>query len=731
MPALHTNKSNVSAKHHHGALLPVRVAAVLACAMAVLLLCCSCRPTDFFTEVIISPYADEVDYDNPEKMVVNSPDAEEESAQLAALDWSEGAQQSAEVQNIVAYSSNPTSTLDTHHSLYDLNPRFIGMESSDAVQLDYSQSSIIESETNTEQPTETDYSAEETPLEGSQAQEQGTEEQTGPSDAGEDEEQNDTQGKGDDKTPESDPYAGLDGTVNIYDPNNALAEIPKADHVAATGQAAVMVQALGGRGALCAMDRATYSGTGSKSGPVSTFATVFADDVASDFAQTAIQWENAGTSPADVIDIDALVAACGQGGVIVYDQNQGSPEDRFNQDQRIRLQAANITFVPVSFTTVQGMIDAAYLIGKVLSESSCAEPAGDNATAYNDFISDTVDDVVGNSAGSLATPYDSVTKVLTEYNEFNPDFATTGIFCAFGTEYVTGIRYNGVDAIDTEKGLLFTEINNTSPLAFWAQAAGVWDLAADYYGTKTSQYAVLYGISHDNNSDESTVISRLSSVKGSSILANSDRALLLQTEDNTPGQVSASYDGDGLGSKGFPYLVVAGSGGNSASDVQKWVVGQMDSDSPINAYSILPFMVKRDGITSNSGPGAPVTAADGHSSYIGSVIGSQKDQQESAFLTQDGLGGTVTGTKVSAAQTVRANPQGLLGSWTDGSMESVLEAAWLARIYSDVPENSNYNPVSNYSAAHLQETVQKFYSTFYRYDISAADYDAVVPDKGL
>lgn len=703
--ANHKTASRVGALTRDGAASRVRKLALIASCLMVLVMFCSCRPTDFFTEIIISPFADEVDENNPEKTIVNSPDAEEESDQLAALDWSDDAVRSEEVQNLVTYSDQPTSTLLTHHSIFDLNPRFPGVKSSDAVTLDYSVPSTVENETSS-QPQQSDGSADDTALEGAEATNQGTDSQIGASDDGEVQEENDTEGEGEGQT--GDPTAGMDGDVDVYDPNNAFSEVKHADHLAATGQAAVMVQALGGQGALCAIDENTYYGTGDTT---SNFADVFGDELPSDFEQTAILWEGSGSVSSQVVDIEALVEACGQDGVLVYDQSEGSYDTRFDLEQRKWLQLYNIQLVPVDFSSVQGMIDAAAVIGDALSESSCAQDAKQNADAYAQRISSIVSAVAGSQNGSLAAKDESVSgsRLLSDYNSCPiRSYTSNHLFTAFGVQYISGIAYsNGSYALDTTHGLLFTRIDNSSPLSFWAQAAGVWDRAADLSESDTSPYAMIYGINSGAYYDERFFY--MDSGGTSVVLASTSKRITLSTQDSTTDpSSSAGRTGDGLGSGAFPYLIVGASNGQTAQKVKESVVAQIDSNSPINAYSALPWV------------GNSFGKDDGNGNLIEGFVGSTNGQQN-AILDQG----------VSANDIVRANPVGLLGSWTDGSMESVLEAAWLARVYSDAPANCDYSPICNYSVSKLSETVQSFYRDFYRLDNTAAAYDSVVVDEGL
>ncbi len=680
-----------------------RVVLISTLAILVALTLCSCRPTDFFTEVIITPLAEEVDEDNPQSTIINSPDAEEESDELSALDWSSDAEHSSEVQNVITYSPDPTTNMQTHHSLFDLNPRFLGALSSDAVQLDFTQSSTLESDSALE-PELSDESTDTTELDGSQAETEGDTQTAGPGDDGA---QTDEGPEGDQAG--NDETAGYDGNVTVYDPNNSFSKVNHANQVAATGQAAVLVQMIGGAGALCAMDEDTYYGTNSDT--VSNFKTVFSKELSSDFETSALLWTGEGGSSSDVKDIDALVSVCKEGGVILYDQKEGSWEERFDLEQRKKLQAANIELVPLDFSTVQGMLDAASVIGEALSESTeCALNAQSQANLYVKTVGDIVSQAATSHGGTLASRDDSTSgnRLLTTYNSCPVSTRKTNhTFVAFGTSYVTGISYSGnaAGSLDTTGGLLFSRVDGSTPLSFWAQAAGVWDRAADASLESSSTYAMLYGIETGAYYDKSF----FASSSASSVLSHCTSAIILGSEDHTSSTGQSNF-GDGLGSASFPYLIVSGSNGKSADTVKQSVVQQMASNDPINAYSILPWREQAPAKTDENG------------NLIVSIIGSTtSNETKSTFLDQG----------VSASETVRANPAGLLGSWTEGSPESVLESVWLARIYSAAPANSSYTPLCNLSESELAQTVTSFYETFYRTDDTSALYNKVVADKGL
>ncbi len=684
--------------------------ALAACALVAscTTLLCSCRPTDFFTEVIISPFADQVDEDNPQRTIVNDPQAEQETDQLSVLDWSEDSSRSTQVQNLVTYSDDPTTNLYAFRSVFSLDPRFSGVQSSEPVRLDFSQPSSI-SESASQTPDESDQSPQESSdLEGDSSRSEGSEQVqqasgTGdnPSDSGADRGEGGTEGTS----------GGYNGERKIYDPNNGFSEVPHADRIAACGQAAVMVEALGGGGALAAMDENTYWGKSTSS--AGSFAEVFGDELPGDFAQTSLLWSGDGASPGNLSDAEALASACGEGGVIVYDQGEGTLESRFGAEALEVLDRAGITYIPVDFSTVQGILDAASVIGEVLSESSFAPQAKSNAEAYGKTVDDLVTQAADSHGGALAARDESTsgTRLLSTYNSCPVSaWRTNHTFSAFGTSYVRGIGYtNGSYSLDSESGLLFTGSTASSPLSFWAQAAGVWDRGADVVGSGSpkNDTAMLYGVVTGARFD----LGFFSSASGAPELTRCVSAVLLGTEDRI-GTTSDSNFGDGLGSAAFPYLIVSASGSSTSDAVKQAVVAQMLSSDPLNPYSILPWNKQ-----------SPNNMLSTEFSSI-SIIGSTTDNAKGSVFVDGG---------VSASDTVRANPSGLLGSWTEGSMESVLEAVWLARIYSAAPANSDYSPICSYSTQQLEDAVMGFYETFYRMDAAEARsaYGRVVTDEGL
>jgi hypothetical protein len=723
----------------------------------------ACKPTDFFTEVVITPFSDTIDYNNPTKTIVNSPDATEESASLTALAWTDESPQSVEVENLVTYSAEPTSTLTAHHSIFDLAPLFAGIEASDAVRLSFEATSEFDHESEASEQDESapeaasqsvggdesDENGEVAPLEdapvgestgaGAAGEQAGGSDELG-DDPGGNAPDRDTPGAGDGPGnnpdgPGEDPYGGYNGEVAIYNPNDGFARVNRVEHLATLGgDVAVMAQSLGGAGAICAMNEYAYYGLdaqGQRALTYASFSDVFSGEFAPGFEQSGLLWSGNGSTPGSVRDIDALISSCGQGGVIIYDQGMGTAETLFDLDQRRRLQAAEIQLVPVDMSTVQGMLDTAQVMGEALSESSeCAQDASAMARDYISAVNNIVRSVAATNGGYLGSARAIETSLMTVYN--SPpvrSFRYTKVFGYIATDSETGLSYTPNPYLDVSDIVLFGNYGRrmNTPLSFWMQATGVWDNAGHgaetlgmstglqvFWPEPTSWSSTMLGGGHSGGA-----LSRWLDTLGTPSYRDSDKNNVLSGEPQTT-FTSAGY-GWGLGSSQVPYLIVCASDGKSATQVKNTVVQSMlsyDQRGVITPYSVLPYNSK----------GIPQASASGLS--FSSTIGStQWTTSESPFYM--GL---------NVDDVVRENPTGLLGNWTEGNMESVLEAIWLADIYSSSPAGCNYVPVTNMnrfsvsiggvSCTTTRDAVLQFYTYFYRCDASGV-YGAIVTDEGL
>lgn len=747
----------------------IRVIAVLACALLAVLCLGSCRPTDFFTEVIISPFAEEVDEDNEETTVVNSPSADEESDQLSALDWSDESSQSEEVENVVVYSSDPITELAAQHSVFDLYPMIPGIESSDGVKVVFDADAIEDAEADegVDEPDE----AESTTTGGDDVEQDAEEVASSSADSGSDvssdggeasgesgeddpseggdqygdsagdggdssENPGSSEGEGDDGTSD-DPDAGYGGEVEVYNAGDAFAEVPRVDSLAVLGtDAAVLVQAIGGEGSICAMSEDAYYGSDDDTTAYS-FSEVFnsSGDLgdAAAFESDCLLWDDDGSEPGDLSDIDALVAALEEGaledgGVIVYDQDLGDQTTFFDDGQRQALYAADVTLVPVDLSSVQGLLDAANVIGDALSESSCANDSTEYADAYCDAMESIVTGVADLHGGTYAaTSKDGDSEPLSDFNSCPISSSVVGglgypVRSCIAVDAATGWSWLGSADIDVSGILLFGSSDyDSSPLAFWGQVAGV----APHTATQDGSLDLFWPYRSNTPVD---FLSGSGSTYDDWLGTDSSWSPMQAgpSSTNEGAMISETY---GLGSCYVPYLVVSATSELTAEEVRELTVESLRSygtSSITTSYSAFPYGT---GTSGDEGVGTVPMNSSGLRSTIG-AMNADSSYSESPFYTS-----------LDVEDVVRANPCGLLGSWTEGSMECVLEAIWLGELYSKSPDGCPFEPFNDFSELSVtiggeectttEEAVEAFYSYFYRVGSANLDacYDAAVPDQ--
>lgn len=762
------------------------LAAAAACAMALVLAFCAagCKTTDFFTEILISPDAAEVDEHNPDKITVNSPDAPQESGDLAALKWSEESSTSEDVQNLVVWSMEPNTALFTHHSFYAPQPRFPGIQASDGVRLVFNSNAeldhAVENATGQSNDAMSSVSAGTSgqtvqvasPQAGQSSEQQapggaaavgvaagglgsalqagaGQQPQEAGEDAGEDNAGGDDAGEGEGEGESTDPsedegdttskYAGYGGSLTVYDPHNVKQEIPRADSIAVIGKrAAVMVQAIGGKGAICAMSEDAYSERSSSA------AMSFKEVFGSECPASVVAWEHDDSSIKDVAPAK-LVEGLEGSTLILYDQSlcggSADPNEYFFTDDQLKeLYAAGVVgFAPVSMSTEYGIVDAAYFVGEALAGSSHLKGSWSSremAAAYIDAVDSIVKGVIAcNPKGSWVYGNEASAKKSTEVKgpAAKGTGASTYIHTIIATDAQRALSYTGdKQQVDASEIVLFAGYgqNKYSPLGFWMQAAGVADTlinqnsasgAADA-ASSPNFLTLLWG------TDSSVTKKNLKGAGGAYANWHGVVSNMAISGVGTGADSLGKTFGGGLGSQNMPYLIVSGSkdGKLSGTQVKKAVVASIESSSHYTPYTAYEYA------------GEVAEALAPYDSNVVSHIGDTNfRKEENPFKT--GL---------SAADAVRVNPCGLLESWTEGSFESVLECAWLASIYASSPEGCDYEAAYDWAQFEatvgdetisgasydgspkrtLQALVEQFYSTFFRCSV---DYGSVVPDEGL
>lgn len=84
------------------------------------------------------------------------------------------------------------------------------------------------------------------------------------------------------------------------------------------------------------------------------------------------------------------------------------------------------------------------------------------------------------------------------------------------------------------------------------------------------------------------------------------------------------------------------------------------------------------------------------------------------FLDEDG---NIVKTTIVGDYRIYVNPSGA-ASWTNGSVESIIEPIWLAWKFHNA-----------YTEEEVRETVRTFYRKFYRYELSEEQIDRILNEK--
>ena len=414
-----------------------------------------------------------------------------------------------------------------------------------------------------------------------------------------------------------------------------LVDIPQdVESVTAVGEAALIVQMLGGGGRLAAVS-ASFTGeefTGR----------IFADEAIS---ETDALWRSIGDAPLSEESFQKLLQKAPQ---VCFEI---SGQRTFSDEQITRLAECGIGYVSLpALTSHSGIIRAVKIVGEVLGDAGGVN-ARDRAAKYISYC-------------------DSVLKKISTNGKFSPDGINydtggqdssfsggSGIYSLFISGWDAGVRYTLHDdsSISLEgTGLPVAVTGYTlSPMSYYMSIAGVANTGA----LKENNYSVLMP-NHRYVNPIQTANKALSATGG---LAYSDGVYVL-----------TSAGGSYLGESSFP-AIIAGSA------------------------------AVRDGIL-----GSPLWRDYG---YVTSATGLTHGY---GFLDASGQ---IVASTIHGEYDVLVNPCGV-GSWTEGSVESILEPLWISHAL-----------VGNVSEKELRDEIAKFYDSFYRYTLSDSEINAILAGR--
>ena len=424
--------------------------------------------------------------------------------------------------------------------------------------------------------------------------------------------------------PEAPPEPGR----QVVDAAGRRVDLPEAvEHVAAVGEAAVLVEMLGGAGRLTAASASLAAGLSGE---------LLGHDC-------ELLWSGDGHSPLSEEGFSRLLALAPQACLEISGQMS------FTEEQLSALEAAGIAYVVLpSLNTDEGIKQAVALIGQVLgSEGELnAQQRSEEYLAFHDRV--------------LALLASRVSPYLPD----GVDYATGNAAGATGTEGVTALYISGWDATASWSlhddayetlsgtGLPYTETGYLrSPVTYYLSLAGVANAAAlkeNNYSIKQSKLKYLSPIHSPN---------KTLSVEGSAGIGYD------------PSYVFTSAGGVFLGESGFPFVIAA------SEEVKSGV-----EESPL--WQDYGMTGSATGLTSGYG-----------------------------FLDSNG---DIVISTVHGPYTVLVLPSGV-GSWAEGSAESVLTTLWAAcKLRGAVSEGE------------LRAFTAEFYERFYGVKLSEGQLDRIL-----
>jgi hypothetical protein len=671
--------------------------AVVAGALA-LSLCVmpGCRDTDALKEILYDQEASTVDYDNAAKYYINDSTAQEESMAVSSVEVSEEEPTSNTVQNLIVYSSDPNSPYyQAKQSLFSAFPDFSGIEASSSVcfvksdSADAVEHAVTAAEAE-DDPAEDDNQDADT-QEGIQISETGQTgnvfglSSTGGAEAGttiEDENGGGTGGS--ESTPgDYDPTSGFSpnennggGNVsvafNAFDPNKSATDYPVSSF-AAVGQYAVMVQMLGGAGALVATDYETLKG-------FHTAGIAGAGNIAQgEVDSIALGWRDSGS--AAYLDADAIIAAFQQhdpaglarGTCYIIAETSASTYFGGYTEALEKLTAAGIQWMNLRpMDNTEDILANVSDLGTMLSASDVSQYGAESASRAN-YYAQLHTSTVSAANGGLASVVTDTSKVLETGSEHIASGGNT-VYSLLIDTWDASAKYT---SHPFAAGLAFASLGcSSTPVSYYLQAGGVINNAAAVASSSaTGSMAVTqFSLTTLSPKDSSLTITAPLAISTSNV----ERALL-----DSGQQVNATGTGAGLGTAYMPKVIVKSSAIRDAL-----CASSLLSNSVYHPYSWVT-----SGFVSAAG------ADLGGSTPYWSSIGAN-DGQMSASATENPLGSGLTSAHVVVC------PSGIFSDWTEGTVESFLLSTWSSAIFGN-----------GYSYSQWQSDVVDFYQWAYGVNI--------------
>ncbi len=590
-----------------------------------------CKESLKLTEIIYDQTSEDIDYDNPMKILVQDENAEETSDALPLI----GEEDPEDTEQ-----DDPEP--DEEQNQDDSTPSLISGDSGTGATSNNSGDQQSSSGSGMSSGT-------------------GTSTEQGDGD-GESSDGNDDEG-GTDTDGTSGARSG--GDLTYYNDYGDYAEVPTGvDYVAAVGELATVVSMLvGDQGALKYCDAEWKSRD--------NLSRVLGSRYNSNVLAA---WNGDGTDAGDISDewIDALIADEELEAVLVM-----SGTTTLTSSQITRLRQAGIIVLDgmPDMTTASHITSLVSYLGELFAEGdegwTIAQSRADAYLSFHDNLLDSVSNLVGTSAtDSNGAP------VYSSSSEGD-------IYTVYVDSWAINVTYadSAYTALDVSNGVGIVRLGHLwSPLTYYMSVGGAVSTAGESAFSGTTY---------------------LWQFNSNTVAANFTQTGLV-TRTYTSGNwydytMTVNDDEEGLGTESFPAVVVK-------TQQMKTLMEADKSSSNQSLYKVYSQQVATEGSVTNRWVG-PIGTGNTNSLVRYSTIGVL------GFQGSGSSGQLVSGANYS----IYVNPEGLFESWTDGSIESVLETAWTAWRFRGALSQSD---VENY--------IRTFYSNFYGYTLSDSELSQIL-----
>ena len=469
------------------------------------------------------------------------------------------------------------------------------------------------------------------------------------------------QGK-DDASGDGDKDATANDPGNVYNGNGKLENLPTdIESVCAVGEAATMVLSIAGSDYLAGSSKDYLHNSSVKK--------LFTSDA---LAKVKTCWKGDGTNSSD-IDTSAIIKLKPDAVLAI------SGQDTVSSSAQKKLREAGISVITLpsmaSDSYIKKAVRAVGYIFQEATDGASATKASDYASMVDDVLKAAKDSHGGTVSTYNNVDYDNVTDANPTNSSAGGASNWTVLVTGWESKATVSASFNG-KTLFKDSGVATCKIGwKWSPVSYYLGCGGAVNNAAAY-GSYSSASVSLF-----LNYNENQVKYSWSGLS-KEVTVGKDGGTFKQGNTHLLTNACSARDSEQehhLGSSDFNKIIV------TTKNI-KTKLNKARSKS-LGLYTPGSYQTN----TSVSGYGLNIN---------GQLL-------RCYSVTNDASRG-------DSLYSILVNPSGLMGSWTKGSMESFLEAAWAASEF------------SGYSKDKLKSAVKEFYSEFYGYSLSDDEYNKII-----